>query len=312
MSETLRVHLALLAVSSIYGVFYIILKLLLQQIGQAELILMRFAFTAALAMAIELLIGRTKLGDAKTVFRVICAGLVGVFMVQIFLIIGINLTTTFHSALIMSTVPILTLSFGILMGRERFNKKRLGGIALAFIGVATLLLSKPDKNPLPTTYVQGDLLILLAASGFAWFLIASQGLLKEGVKSFSLMAYCYLFSAVLFSALFWGGATAGYHDISYDFLNKMDLNGWLMLFYVVVFASIGTYTLNNYALKKTKPSVVSAYIFIQPVLTAFLGVWALHEPFYWDMVLAAGMTFTGVMIATATPDPVPGAPPAQI
>ena len=299
--SNLQIHLALLTVSSIYAIFYIIIKLLLQEIGQAELILMRFVLTGLIAVGIDFILGRSKITSTKTVFQVMGTGVVGVFLVQIFLIIGLNLTTTFHSALIMATVPILTMAFGILMKREVFNKQRLIGILLAFFGVAILLAFKPSNEVLPPYYLEGDILVMIAACAFAWFLLASKRLLTE-IKPFSLMAYSYLFSALAFAGVFWVGAAAGHHELSYDFLVEMSPNGWWMLFYVVIFASIGTYTLNNFALKHTRPSMVAGYIFFQPILTAFLGTVVLKEAFYWDMIIAAGMTFAGVMIATISPD----------
>jgi drug/metabolite transporter (DMT)-like permease len=145
---------------------------------------------------------------------------------------------------------------------------------------------------LPETAWLGDVLVLLNAAGFSWYLIGNQSLMRK-YPAFSVMAYQYLISALVALLIF--------RQETFSLLEKIPAlpNDILCLIaYTVFFASIATYTLNNYALKRTTPATVALYIFIQPVLSAVLGHFILHEPFTETMALAGALTLTGVFLAT--------------
>ena len=113
------------------------------------------------------------------------------------------------------------------------------------------------------------------------------------------MAYCYIVSAVLFAVLFFTGHLAKQGTLGLEFISKIDLGQWLLIAYVVLFASIGSYTLNNYALKRVNPSIVAIYMFIQPIISAATGFYLLGEPFNIQMAIATAITFAGVFLVTA-------------
>lgn len=297
-SDAIRVHAALVTVSLIYGYFYVAVKLLLRTIDPGEFILLRFVLTALAVLLIERLFIRHPLPEGRDALRVITLGLIGVFLVQILVVWGLHQTTAFHSALIMSTIPILTLTFSILLGRETYHIQKILGILIGFAGVSILFFfSKNPNTPLPSTYLTGDFIVLLNAIAFSWFLIGSQKILQK-YSSFSFMAYCYIVSAILFSVLFVGENLITKQQTGFAFLQQLDSSAWLLVAYVVAFASIGSYTLNNYALRRVTPSIVAIYIFIQPLISAITGFYLLGEPFNVQMGLATIITFVGVMMAT--------------
>lgn len=298
-SETVRVHAALITVSLIYGYFYVAVKLLLQTLTPPEFILLRFVLTAVIVIFIDRLFLKHPLPKGKDLLKIIGLGLIGVFVVQILVVVGLHYTTAFHSALIMATIPIITLIFSILSGVETFHFQKILGIITGFAGVSILLFftSSPGM-PLPPDYLKGDLIVLLNAIAFSWFLLGSQKMLQK-YQSFPFMAYCYIVSASLFSALFFAGHAVSQGSMGLAFLGKIDAGQWISIAYVVLFASIGSYTLNNYALRRVNPSIVAIYMFIQPIISAVSGFYLLGEPFNNQMAIATFITFAGVLMATS-------------
>lgn len=296
--KTARVHTALITVSSIYGYFYVAMKLLYKTLAPSEFILLRFVLTAVVVILIDRFVLKHPIPDKADWPRIAGLGLVGVFVVQILIAWGVHHTTAFHTALIMATIPLFTLIFSIASGRETFHVYKLVGILIAFTGVSILLFfsGSPDA-PLPDGYLWGDLIILLNALAFSWFLLGSQKILQK-YQPFQFMAYCYITSAALFTALFAGQALVSRQFEALLFFTKMTGNDWLLIGYVVVFASIMSYTLNNYALKRVNPSIVAIYMFIQPIISAVAGFYLLGEVFNWHMAMATAITFAGVVIAT--------------
>lgn len=298
-SETARVHGALMTVSLIYGYFYVAVKLLLKIITPSEFILLRFALTTLFVIVIDRVFFRQPLPERRDWPKIAGLGLVGVFLVQILVVVGLHHTTAFHSSLIMATIPIITLILSILGGLEKFHYQKLMGIITGFAGVSVLLfLSAAPGTPLPPTYILGDLIVLLNAIAFSWFLLGSHKILQQ-YRAFPFMSYCYIVSAGLFIALFVGeGWVTGRTLESFMFLFRMNPVHWLLMMYVVLFASIGSYTLNNYALQRTSTTTVAVYLFIQPVISAVTAYYLLGEPLNAPMIIAALMIFAGIMMVS--------------
>lgn len=298
ISQIARAHAALLSVSLIYGCFYVVLKLLFKSISPTELIMLRFLLTALLVTGLDQFVLRHPPPRREDLPVIAKLGLTGVFLVQRLVAVGLYLTTAFHSALIMATIPIFTLVISVLKGHERFQRRKLAGVIIAFIGVMVLLLFSASPGvPLPPFYLLGDAIVLLNAIAFAWFLVNSQTLLTK-YKAFSFMAYCYIVSAGLFSIIYFGGNQIVHHNFGLGFLSRLNLTQWSLIAYVVLFASIGSYTLNNYALKRTSPTIVAIYIFIQPIISAFAAFYFLGEHFTPGMGIAAALTFVGLLLAS--------------
>jgi len=299
-SPMVRVHAALLLVSLIYGYFYVTVKLLFKTITPAELILLRFLLTAILVTGIDQFVLKNPPPQRQDLPVICKLGLLGVFVVQILVAAGVNLTTASHSALIMATIPIFTLLISLIKKQESFQPIKLAGVITAFIGVVILLMfSGSPSAPLPPHYMVGDLIVLLNAFAFAWFLVGSREILSR-YSSFSFMAYCYIVSAALFSVCYLGGEQILYHQFGLGFLQHLGWQTWLLILYVVVFASIGSYTLNNFALKRTSPTVVAIYIFLQPMISAATGYYVLGEHFTVGMAIAGILTFIGLLLTTVT------------
>lgn len=294
---TLKTHSALIAVSSIYGFFYVVVKLLLGHLQDHELILIRLLGTAVVVMAIEWAAFKTRFDHWKDWVKMAGLGMLGVYCVQTLLVCGLHLTTSFHASLLMVTTPIITLLFSLLQGRESFDWRKALGILVAFVGVGFLLSDNKPDTPLPPTYLWGDGLVFLNACLFSLFLLGNQTLLKK-YPSFSVMAYQYGISALTALFVLFVSGLLHQSPVSFDWLYALSHSDWLLVLYVIFFASIATYTLNNYALKRTAPSTVAVYIFIQPVISAFLGNRLLGETFTHEMALSGVLIFAGVLMAT--------------
>ena len=73
----------------------------------------------------------------------------------------------------------------------------------------------------------------------------------------------------------------------------------LFALFVVVFTTYVAYLLNTYALKELSPSIVSAYIYLQPLLTALIAIFVFNNAaLTWEKVISALMIFAGVYIVS--------------
>ena len=69
--------------------------------------------------------------------------------------------------------------------------------------------------------------------------------------------------------------------------------------FVIVFTTFVAYLLNTLALKELSPSVVSAYIYTQPLLTALISIYYFHiNTLTLEKVFSAAMIFIGVYMVS--------------
>lgn len=76
---------------------------------------------------------------------------------------------------------------------------------------------------------------------------------------------------------------------------------WLALGLVIAGPTVAAYLLNAWALAHADSSLVAAYTYLQPVLTALLAAAILHERIGWPAVAAGVVIFLGVWLAGRVP-----------
>jgi drug/metabolite transporter (DMT)-like permease len=290
-------------VSAIYGFFYVAVKLTLLQLTQEELIVSRIIFTAIIVFLIEIVFFKTRFNNSKDLLKLTALAVLGVFCVQSLLVVGLQQTTAFHGSLLMATIPIQTVFISMMSRREAFSWVKVVGITLSFLGVSLLVAMRSPNLHLPESYLWGDALVFLNAFSFSLFIIGNKELVQK-YPAFSVMAYQYSIIAVFIA--FAGGVyylwdtLGGTNTVGVEIQHLISVYSqpeafWLMT-YIVIFGSIFSYGLNNFALVHTSPSTVAIYVFIQPVLAAIFGYFILRESFSIPMGIAGCLTFLGVLI----------------
>jgi drug/metabolite transporter (DMT)-like permease len=64
--------------------------------------------------------------------------------------------------------------------------------------------------------------------------------------------------------------------------------------FIILLPTIGAYWLNIFALKRVESSLVSVFVYMQPVITALIAIPVLHEHVSPRLIPAAGLIFAGV------------------
>ena len=80
--------------------------------------------------------------------------------------------------------------------------------------------------------------------------------------------------------------------------NSIDGKVLFNILFVVVGVTFIAYILNTLALKKLSPTVVSAYIYLQPVMAAAIALYDGTDSLNWQKIVSAILIFTGVILAS--------------
>jgi drug/metabolite transporter (DMT)-like permease len=173
-SRSAGTELALLFVVSFWAANYSLLQFLLRAFPVRALITLRFLFIAAAGWVVVAIASphgwKIRRRDLP---RLIAIGAIGGGVYQYLFVLGLSKTTSFSSALLNTTAPLLSLAILGLLRIERIGPRHWAGYALAFGGVALFLLEGARAGG---TDLQGDLISLAGALCWAIYGILAKDL----------------------------------------------------------------------------------------------------------------------------------------
>lgn len=289
MKNGLRGHAALLAANLIFGVNYAVSKGMMPKYFEPfPFIFYRVAGALILFWFFHAVTMREKVQRRDLGLMFIC-GFFGVAANQLMFLYGLNLTTPINAALIMTGNPVLVLIAAAWILRERITATKVLGIVLGLTGAAWLILSKSEVALTAGAFI-GDLFIFMNACAYAIYLVLVKPLMRK-YRPLTVIKWVFLFGFIV--VLPFGLPTMA--DVQWS---QFTAGAWASLVFVIVGATFIAYLLNVYALKHLSPSIVSIYIYIQPVVATIIALFMGQDRLTWDKVVSAVLIFTGVYFAS--------------
>lgn len=205
--------------------------------------------------------------DRKDLFKIFLASLLGYYGTQLTFLVGINYTTPFDCSIIASLGPVFTMLFAAVALKEPITTKKALGVAISLAGVILLIYNSAiaTGETARTTTPFGIMLILLNSLLFASYL----GIFRPVIQKYSVvtfMKWIFLFSFVM-------SAPFSLPDlIAVDYAN-VPTACFLELGYLVFFATFIAYFLIPVGQKELRPTLVSLYSYMQPIVATSLGIY---------------------------------------
>jgi drug/metabolite transporter (DMT)-like permease len=292
MNKTLRAHLALLVANLIYAASFTIARNVTNgPIHPFGLVLLRASGAVILFWLTGFLFVKEKV-NKKDIPRFAMLAIVGVAINQLLFLKGLSLTSPISASIMMITTPILVLIIAAIVIGERITPLRVMGILIGFAGAILLMLgnsSADGKRDNPF----GDVFVFINALSWGSYLVLVKPLMQK-YKTVTILKWVFLFGLLF---VFPFGITE-FRQVSWT---AMSGNDWFNTIFVVVATTYVAYMLNTYALKALSPSVVSAYIYLQPLLAAAIALYAGSDHIDLLKVCSAGMIFVGVFVVSRPP-----------
>ncbi|MFN7965521.1 MAG: DMT family transporter [Acidobacteriota bacterium] len=289
MSQTERVRVvgALLSAQLFFGLHYLAGKIVMREIPAPAWAAMRAVGAAAVMLSLVALL-RLPLPRRPRDWAAcgFCA-VFGVVLNQICFIEGLARTSATHSALINATIPVSALMFAIAARREQFSSYK--GWALGFALGGVLLVIAPWRSGLGQASLIGDLLTLVNACSYAFFLVASKRLLAS-LDPFAATAATLVLGAI-------GVFAYGVGALIQVEPATISESAWAWGVFIVLFPTVAGYFLNNWALARIEPSKVAIFCYVQPVFVALIGWSLLGERVGLNALGGAVLIFVGVWLS---------------
>ena len=291
--KRLLAHLALLVVAFIYGGNYLVAKGLMPDlVGPSGFIVLRV--TGALVLFGLLILARPEKVDRKDLPRMLFCGLTGVGINMLLFFNGLNTTSPVNASLIMTVNPILVLIASAVMLGQPIVRRRLVGVILGGVGAAAILIWSSSGERIHASW-QGDLMILINATSYAFYLVAVKPLMAK-YRPLTVITWVFLFGWLFTTPIGWRQAMA----IDWSAFGPEQ---WAGVAYVVLATTFLVYLLNIFALQNLQPTVVSVYIYLQPLLATLLSLAQAHYggtdymvDVGWPLVVFGALIFIGVYL----------------
>lgn len=212
----------------------------------------------------------------------------GVVVNQILFLMGLDRTTPTNAAILVCTIPVFTYAWALLLRREAAVRIRLIGLAVALSGVVYLI--GLENFDLSSDLVQGNLFIVINSSSFGLYLVLTKRLVSRYRNPVTVVRWTF---AVAMLAI----------PFTIPALTRLRASAFtpeigLAVLFMILFPTVLTYLLNNWALQRADASLVAVYIYLQPLVAATLSVTFLGEELSPRLLPAVVAVFAGVYCVT--------------
>lgn len=283
------VFAALLSVQVLFGLNYVITKLVIGHFPPLVWASFRLVISAGILFWIGLMSeGSIPRKKFKDYYRpLLLFALLGACLNQASFLVGLKYTTPANSAILNTLIPIFTLMIVVMRGQESLTVKRVIGFASALAGV--LVIRKIEDFRLSNETFVGDLLTVVNCICYAIYLSISKPFWEKNNRLWA-TAWMFLFGSVGLTGL----AVPDWIGFEWPVFTPL-------LFGCVIFAIFGgtllAYFLNNWALAFSPSSNVALWVYVQPVIAAGLSwVW-LGIPVNLRTVASSLLIFVGMVLA---------------
>ena len=290
--EKLKGHLLILAANILFAINMPVSKYLLPEHVQPEaLTSMRMSFACVMFWITSLFVPYEKVPLKDLGLLCLCA-LCGVGLNQGLFIWGLNTTSPVDASIIATAVPIFVMILAALILKEPITRMKTFGVLLGICGAISLILQSTQGSNQASS-LGGNLLITVSGFMYSIYLVVSKPLTLK-YSSVTMMKWMFLFTTLTLVPFTFRHVldAPAFHREVWDFT---ELGA---IFYVLFGATFLPYLLIPMSLKRIRPTTVSMYNYVQPIVASFIAVMIGQDTLSWQKVLSAVLVFTGVYLVT--------------
>jgi drug/metabolite transporter (DMT)-like permease len=180
--------------------------------------------------------------------------IIGIALNQTLFLLGLRWTTPFATSLLGATIPVFAAALAVLFGKERLSGRTVVGLILAMSGVLSLIgLGSLDR---------GAILVALNSLSYAAYVVLSRDVVVR-VGALRSVAWIFTYAALMFAPI---GARPMVAQLA-----VLTPRGWAFVLYILAMPTIVAYLLNAWALARSSATLVTIYIYLQPLIAAVLA-----------------------------------------
>ena len=292
MQKTIPGHIAAFTAYFIFGFNIIVCKDLTSDglIPPLGIFTLRSVIAGALFWFVSLFKTQEKI-DPKDYIRIFAASMIGFFTCQITFLVGIPHITPMDCSVMTAMAPIYTMIIAAIVLKEPITIQKAGGVVLSFAGIIYLIISRvatPGGVAESTPF--GIFMLVLNCLSFSMYL----GIFKPLIAKYSavtFMKWIFLFSAAVSTPFSLKGL------INVDWAGIPAIQ-YAELAYLIICATFISYFLIPVAQKRIRPTLISMYSYVQPIIAIAISIAIGMDTLTWQKALATLLVFGGLIIVS--------------
>lgn len=284
----LRAHLSMFTAEAIWGFMAPIGKAAMNS-GFDGISVVSFRVAgAALLFWLASFIGPREHIPGRDIVKLAGAAVLGIVFNQCLFNIGLSITSPVNASIVTTSMPIFAMVLSFFILKEPITWKKALGVAIGCCGALILIFSSASAGNAKVGDIRGDLMCLGAQFSFALYLALFNPLIRK-YNVFTVNKWMFTwaslfvlpFTTVHVSQLSWASFTAA---------------TWLEVVYMVVLGTFVSYLLSVVAQSVLRPTVVSVYNYVQPIVSVVVSVAVGMSVFTLPQGVAVVLVFSGVWL----------------
>ncbi|QTD36632.1 EamA family transporter [Polaribacter batillariae] len=290
MNKRILALIAVTIATIIYGVNYTIAKdVMPTYVKPYGFIFIRVVGATAIFWLLGLFVKSQKI-EKEDYKKILLASFFGVGLNMLSFFKGLSLTTPISASVMMVTSPIMVLVFSSILIRKAIGKQRVLGVFIGLVGTILLITYGSSSNQTATNSHLGNFLVFVNASSYGLYLVLAKNLIKK-YHPLVFVKWLYLFGLIFIIPV-------GYTEFSEIVWQAIPTNIYWNIGFVVLFTTCITYLFNLYGLSKLKPTTVSVFIYLQPVIASIYALIVGSDSLNLVKICATLLIFFGVYLVT--------------
>ena len=222
----------------------------------------------------------------KDILLLGCAGLFALVFNQCSYTIGLNLTSPSNSSIMTTSMPIFAMVLSFFILKEPITWQKAGGVLLGCTGAVIIITTSATAGNAKVGNIWGDLLCMSAQLSFALYLSLFKPLIQK-YSLFTVNKWMFTWATLII----WPFTLGQVSNIDFA---SVPMSTWWETGFVVFFGTYISYICMMVGQQTLRPTVVSVYNYMQPLVSVSVSVAAGLAVFKTSQALAAILVFSGV------------------
>jgi drug/metabolite transporter (DMT)-like permease len=291
-NEKIKGHFFIFIINVLFAINIPISKFLIPiHIKPEALTLLRILSGCLMFWVASLFVSREKVALKDLGVLFLCA-VCGIAFNQSLFMSGLNLTSPVDASIIATAGPVYVMLLAALILKEPITKQKVLGVLLGVAGAVTLILSSAQGEN-QVGGMAGNLRIVFSNFLYSVYVVLSRPL-SQRYSSVTIMKWMFLFSTVILLPFMYQQVleAPAFHR------ERLDWAELSAIVYVLLLGTFIPYLMIPMSLKRLRPTTVSMYNYIQPIIASLLAVFVGQNSFSWEKLFSALLVFTGVYLVT--------------
>ncbi|MDR3057315.1 MAG: DMT family transporter [Prevotella sp.] len=295
ISQKQQGHLIMLVVMTIFGLNIPINKYLYTSglLTPMAMTLLRMGFASIAFWLISLVMPKEKV-EKKDMLILLIGGLCGMLINQSLFAYGLGQTSSVDASIITTSGPLFAMILAAIILKEPITAKKAGGVLVGGAGAIFLVYSSTQVSTTGQgSALAGDIAVLSAQLFYSFYLVITRPLSTK-YSPITMMKWMFLFSALI-------DLPIGYkYVMDAPLFYQPDIMPYLLLSFTLVGATFITYLLIPLAQRRIRPTTISMYNNMQPLIASAVAIYMGMDRFTIEKLIAAILIFGGVYLVTVS------------